>query len=53
MINQFHLEQVREAFESSKRDMEAAANGSREEAEAQVGLETSKAMGAAIGVTLV
>ncbi|CAM9562553.1 unnamed protein product, partial [Ascophyllum nodosum] len=43
---------VREAYDSSKREMEAAPNGSREEAEAQVAFETSKAMGSAIGVTL-
>lgn len=44
--------QVKAAFESSKREMEAAAEGSREAAEAQVGVETSKAMAAAIGLTL-
>lgn len=32
--------------------MDAAVDGSREHAEAQVGVETSKAMGAAIGLTL-
>lgn len=44
--------QVKAAFETSKREMEAAAEGSREAAEAQVGVETSKAMAAAIGLTL-
>lgn len=43
---------VKAAFETSKREMEAAAEGSREAAEAQVGVETSKAMAAAIGLTL-
>lgn len=45
--------QVREAYEAAKRDMDASSEGSREAAEAQVGVETSKAMAAAIGVVLV
>lgn len=44
--------QVRAAYESSKRDMDAASEGSLEAAEAQIGVETSKAMAAAIGVVL-
>ena len=44
--------QVKATYESQKREMEAAAEGSREAAEAQVGVETSKAMAAAIGLTL-
>ena len=43
---------MKATYESQKREMEAAAEGSREAAEAQVGVETSKAMAAAIGLTL-
>ncbi|CAM9369730.1 unnamed protein product [Discosporangium mesarthrocarpum] len=43
---------VKEAYETSKKDMDAASEGSREKAEAQIGVETSRAMGSAIGITL-
>lgn len=44
--------QVKSSYDAAKREMDAAAEGSREAAEAQVAVETTKAMAAAIGVVL-
>ena len=44
--------QVKSSYDEAKREMDAAAEGSREAAEAQVAVETTKAMAAAIGVVL-
>lgn len=46
------LSQVKSSYDAAKREMDAAAEGSREAAEAQVAVETTKAMAAAIGVVL-
>ena len=46
------LPQVKSSYDEAKREMDAAAEGSREAAEAQVAVETTKAMAAAIGVVL-
>lgn len=46
------LDQVKSSYDTAKREMDAAAEGSREAAEAQVALETTKAMAAAIGIVL-
>ena len=46
------LHQVKSSYDSAKKEMEAATEGSREAAEAQVAVETTKAMAAAIGVVL-
>ncbi|CAM9238974.1 unnamed protein product [Choristocarpus tenellus] len=43
---------VKEAYETAKKEMDAAAEGSKEKAEAQIGVETSRAMGSAIGIVL-
>lgn len=44
--------QVKSSYDAAKREMDAATEGSREAAEAQVAVETTKAMAAAIGVVL-
>ncbi|CAM9769551.1 unnamed protein product [Ectocarpus sp. 13 AM-2016] len=43
---------VKSSYDAAKREMDAATEGSREAAEAQVAVETTKAMAAAIGVVL-
>ncbi|CAM9485937.1 unnamed protein product [Scytosiphon promiscuus] len=43
---------VKTSYDAAKREMDAAAEGSREAAEAQVAVETTRAMAAAIGVAL-
>lgn len=48
----FPCSQVKSSYDAAKREMDAAAEGSREAAEAQVAIETTKAMAAAIGVVL-
>lgn len=48
----YRTAQVKSSYEAAKREMDAATEGSREAAEAQVAVETTKAMAAAIGIVL-
>lgn len=48
----YRATQVKSSYDAAKREMDAATEGSREAAEAQVAVETTKAMAAAIGIVL-
>lgn len=43
---------MKSSYDAAKREMDAATEGSREAAEAQVAVETTKAMAAAIGIVV-